>query len=140
MNDYLRPITNVDFLVGTDLLARFTNAPYRLWTAFDFPGSQAFSVRATDGRGATTTVTSNIVFTALPLHVLNPCGTQGNGGFKVLMVGQAGKNYTLLAHTNLATTDWVPLGTMESTNGIWRFTDSAATNHPFRFYRARQQP
>ena len=55
------------------------------------------------------------------------------------MLGVAGTNYQVLASTNLALPGWTPLGTMESTNGIWRFLDTAATNSP-RFYQAKQLP
>jgi hypothetical protein len=54
-------------------------------------------------------------------------------------LGVAGTNYQVLASTNLAVPGWTILGTMESTNGIWRFLDTAATNSP-RFYRAQQLP
>ena len=55
------------------------------------------------------------------------------------MLGEAGTNYQVRATTNLAVPGWTILGTMESTNGIWRFLDPAATNSP-RFYRAKQLP
>jgi hypothetical protein len=36
------------------------------------------------------------------------------------MLGNAGANYQMQASTNPAVTNWTILGTMESTNGIWR--------------------
>jgi hypothetical protein len=56
------------------------------------------------------------------------------------MLGDAGTNYQVWATTNLAVPNWAPLGTMENTNGIWRFFDTTATNFPQRFYRAKQLP
>lgn len=44
------------------------------------------------------------------------------------------------ASTNLAGTNWVNLGEMENTNGIWRYFAAAATNLPRRFYRTQQVP
>ena len=43
----------------------------------------------------------------------------------------------MLANTNLLTTNWVNLGPMAYTNGIWRFYDAnTITNLPRRYYRA----
>jgi hypothetical protein len=55
------------------------------------------------------------------------------------MLGVAGTDYQVLASTNLAVPGWTILGTMERTNGIWRFLDTAATNSS-RFYQAKQLP
>jgi len=46
----------------------------------------------------------------------------------------------VLASTNLNPTNWVVIGAMEPTNGIWRFIDDGVTNLPYRFYRAEQLP
>jgi hypothetical protein len=56
------------------------------------------------------------------------------------MLGAAGTDYQVQASTNLAVTNWTILGTMENTNGIWRYFDTTATNSPERFYRAEQLP
>jgi hypothetical protein len=56
------------------------------------------------------------------------------------MLGVAGTNYQVWTTTNLAVPGWTILGTMESTNGIWRFLDTTTTNSSQRFYRARQLP
>jgi len=68
-----------------------------------------------------------------------PSASQTNRVFKLCMLGDAGTNYQVLASTNLTVPGWTILGTMESTNGIWRFLDTAATNSS-RFYRAKQLP
>ena len=57
-------------------------------------------------------------------------------------MGEAGKNYDVLASTNVQTplASWVNIGVMESlTNGPLRYRDTDATNLVRRFYRARQQ-
>ena len=77
-------------------------------------------------------------FYTLPLHIINPIGIVTNGAFKICMLGQAGKDYNVLASTNLTTTNWVTIGTMEATNGGWRFLDTNAPNFKRRYYRARQ--
>ena len=90
------------------------------------------------GTQGQTNATVNI--TTLPLRTLDGIGFQANLGFKLLMLGDAGTNYQVWATTNLAASSWTMLGTMESTNGIWRYFDTAATNSPERFYRAKQLP
>ncbi len=69
-----------------------------------------------------------------------------NGAFRLELSGLVGEGYILQATTNLV--DWVSLqtnlpspnpGVLLPTN-LFNFIDSAATNFPFRFYRALQQP
>jgi hypothetical protein len=81
-----------------------------------------------------------VTITTLPLLTLDPIGFQTNSAFKLLMLGAAGANYQVLASTNPALVSWPILGTMENTNGIWRYFDTTATNSPQRFYRAKQLP
>jgi hypothetical protein len=80
-----------------------------------------------------------VSFTTLPLLTLDPVGFQTNHAFKLCMTGETGVSYEIDANTNLSGTNWIVLGTMQNTNGIWRFSDATATNS-FRAYRARQLP
>ncbi len=134
-------VTNVDLLVGSTVLASFPNPPsqFQLVVSYDFPGSNNFTARAHDARGAMGTATQATFFYTPPQHVLIPAGIQSNGAFKFCMLGETGRTYSALANTNLKTTNWVSLGTMEATNGIWRYSDLAATNFPMRYYRALKQ-
>ena len=75
-----------------------------------------------------------------PLHWLVAGGFRTNGAFKLCMLGQAGSNYQVLASTDLNTTNWIPLGLMEPTNGIWRLLDAGAFTNGWRFYLAEQVP
>ena len=95
---------------------------------------------ATDNDGAQGATNATVTITTLPRLTLDAIGFQTNHAFKLLMLGDAGTNYQVLASTNLAVTNWTILGTMESTNGIWRYFDTTATNSPQRFYRAKQLP
>jgi hypothetical protein len=69
-----------------------------------------------------------------------------NGQFNLQMAGLVGKGYVLQASTNLTT--WVSIQTNEPApdpnvalpTNAFNFTDSAATNFPWRFYRTVQQP
>src|SRR5438094_566448 len=71
---------------------------------------------------------------------LDPVGFQTNRAFKLCMSGKTGVNYEIQGKTNLSGTNWIALGTMQNTNGIWRFSDLTASNSTFRAYRARQLP
>ena len=75
-----------------------------------------------------------------PLHWPLAGGFRTNGAFKLCMAGEAGRDYQLLASTDLNSTNWMPLGIMESTNGIWRLLDTGAVSNGWRFYRAEQLP
>jgi hypothetical protein len=74
------------------------------------------------------------------LHELIVGGFRSNGVFKLCLVGEPGRTYQLQANTNLSTTNWVVIGVMESTNGVWRMVDEGAMNQPWRFYRTVQVP
>ena len=75
-----------------------------------------------------------------PLHWLVVGGFRANGAFKLCIAGEAGRDYQLLASTNLNSTNWIPIGLMESTNGIWRLLDGGASTNRWRFYRAELVP
>ncbi len=106
----------------------------------DFPGSLTFTAVATGNNGVQGQTNVTMTITTLPLLTLDPLGFQTNGAFKLLMLGNAGANYQMQASPSLAVTNWTILGTMQSTNGIWRYYDATAANSPDRFYRAEQLP
>ena len=127
-------------LLGTNILASVTGNSAQVNFSADFPGNLTFTAVATDNEGAQGATNATVTITTLPVRTLDAIGFQTNRAFKLLMLGVAGTNYQVWATTNLAVTDWIILGTMESTNGIWRFFDTTATNSPQRFYRAKQLP
>jgi hypothetical protein len=133
-------VTNLDLLLGTNLLASFRGGAGQVTVSHDFPGVLTLTGRATDNEGAIGSTNLAITVVTLPGRVLDPIGFQTNHAFKLCLAGEAGTNYTLLASTNLSQTNWIPLGVMEQTNGIWRFLDASATNQPVRFYRAQPWP
>jgi hypothetical protein len=132
-------VTNLTLLVGTNVLVSVPGSSAQVSFSSDFPGSLTFTAVATDNLGAQGATNATVAITTLPLLTLDGVGFQTNLAFKLCMLGVAGTNYQVLASTNLAVPGWTMLGTMESTNGIWRFLDTAATNSP-RFYRAQQLP
>jgi hypothetical protein len=134
-------VTNLTLLLGTNVLASYTNgASHMLTVSYDFPGDATFTALATDNQGASgaTNVVGTIM--TLPLLTLDPMGFQTNRAFKLCMGGEAGTNYEVQASDDLGKTNWAVIGTMQSTNGIWRYSDTTATNSTHRAYRVRQSP
>jgi hypothetical protein len=106
----------------------------------DFPSVNAVVATAIDDRGGVRSITQNLSLVTAPLEVLMLGGVRSNTTFKICMNGLPGTNYTIVATTNLPTTNWVSLGLMERTNGIWRYYDAnTITNRPARYYRAVRQ-
>ena len=133
-------VTNLTLLLGTNVLVSAPGNSAQVNFSSDFPGNLTFTAVATDNDGAQGATNATVAITTLPLLTLDAIGFQTNHAFKLLMLGDVGTNYQMLVSTNLAVTNWTILGTMENTNGIWRFFDTAATNSPQRFYRAKQLP
>jgi hypothetical protein len=133
-------LTNVTILLAGAPLAGAVGSPLVTTAELDFPALYTFTARAQDNQGGTTWATQEVAVLSWPLHWLLPAGLRTNGAFKLCMLGETGRDYQLLGSTNLGATNWLPIGVMESTNGIWRFFDTGATNHPYRFYRVEQMP
>lgn len=77
-----------------------------------------------------------------PLSNINITGitNQPNGHITLTGTGNTGSTYFIEACTNLATTNWIPLGSVTGDwNGGISFTDTNAPNFPQRFYRFRLQ-
>jgi hypothetical protein len=133
-------VTNLTLLFGTTVLVSAPGSSAQVNFSSDFPGNLTLTAVATDNQGAQGTTNATVIITTLPSRTLDAIGFQTNGAFKLCMLGDAGANYQVLASTNLAVTNWTILGTMESTNGIWRYFDTTARDYPQRFYRAKLLP
>jgi uncharacterized repeat protein (TIGR03803 family) len=89
--------------------------------------------------GSATSAVATLTVQGLPLFLVN---TNADFGFKsnqfaFNLAGPAGSNAVIYASTNLQS--WIPLQTNTLNLGAILITDSAATNYPRRFYRARLQ-
>jgi hypothetical protein len=133
-------ITNAELFMDANLLASFTNASYQTTVTYDFPSAVNFTLRATDNRGAVRTTNLTTLFVTKPLHVANLGGMQPDGSFKFCMLGEAGRDYEVLAKSSMATTNWAVIGVMGYTNGIWRYYDTNAATFERRYYKTRQLP
>jgi hypothetical protein len=133
-------VTNLTLRFGTNVLTSVPGSSAQASFSSDFPGSLTFTAVATDNEGAQGATNATVTVTTRPPPALDAIGFQADHTFKLLLSGVANKNYQVWASTNLAKTNWTTLGTMEDTNGIWRYFDAAATNSPKRFYKAKQLP
>ncbi len=62
-----------------------------------------------------------------------------NVGLTIVFSGTPAGTYAVQGNTNLASIAWIDLGTnVAGADGRWTFTDSASTNLPLRFYRAKE--
>ena len=133
-------VTNVTLMLGTNVLVSSAGSFAQAGVTFDFPGELTLTALTTDNLGAQGATNVTVTITPGQVLVLDPIGFQTNSAFKLCMCGETGTNYQILANDNLSTTNWMVLGTMENTNGIWRYSDKTATNSMHRLYRARQLP
>jgi hypothetical protein len=121
-------------------IASVPNSALATEAEIDFPALYTFTAIAQDDLGGTTWATQEVAVMSWPLHWIIPAGFRTNGAFKLCMLGEAGRSYQVLGSDDLSPTNWVVIGFMEATNGIWRHWDTGAMNHARRFYRAEQVP
>lgn len=131
-------VTNITILLDGASIASASGSVVSTTAEIDFAGAYAFTARASDDRGGTTWATQQVTLATYPLHWLIAGGFRTNGVFKLCMQGETNQNYQVLVSDDLNSTNWFPIGIMESTNGTWRFLDTRATNHTRRFYHAEQ--
>lgn len=71
-----------------------------------------------------------------PYIVPSGTGMTANG-FKIQLSGLSGSNYVIQASTDLK--NWTSVSTNAAPTGSVSYTDAAAMNLPFRYYRAMLQ-
>ena len=97
-------------------------------------GGQYFSISYQAGAGHNDVVVTRV----------NPPGNftgitpLKSGTMQLQGIGGSNATYTILANTNLATTNWLDIGTAPANgSGIFLFNDSNVMSFPQRFYRVR---
>jgi hypothetical protein len=99
-----------------------------------------FVCAISDGCGGTNfqTVYIDIVLTNTIPTIIG-VGSGLNGSVTLSLGGAPGDTYVLEVTTNLLSPDgWQPLATNTlGANGLWQFTDTEATNFPYRFFRLK---
>jgi hypothetical protein len=98
-----------------------------------------YRVVVTNNYGSVTSILA-ILTVSVPTNLVPGFASvarSSSGSVTLNLSGASGLNYVLEATTNLAVpNDWVPLTTnTPNANGFWQYTDTSATNYPFRFYR-----
>jgi hypothetical protein len=99
---------------------------------YDATNAIVYYLPDTTGWGAT--------FDGRPAVLWNPLMQSsgvGPGGFGFNITGTADIPIVIEAATNLANATWVPLQSLNLTNGAFYFSDPNWTNYPARFYRIR---
>ena len=140
-SDVLAPMALTD---GLRLLPALGNAQAGT-NAFVFnvaPGRDYYwSVQAVDTSFAGSPFAAEQQFTVAAPRIIEPL-MLGNGHFQFSFSNEANVIYSVLGSTNVALplAQWTVLGPPVSLGGgLYRFTDSSATNHAQRFYLLRQQ-
>jgi uncharacterized repeat protein (TIGR03806 family) len=81
-------------------------------------------------------IAASALITIHPLY-FNSAGFLPNGQFQLGMAGVVSNTYVLEASTNFI--NWTPLNTNTATTNFFNLFDPAASNFPYRFYRAMEQ-
>lgn len=102
-------------------------------TVFKLPSGAAFRISYQGGDGNDVVLTQ----TSLPTQPsLNGVVHLGGGIIQINGFGEPNLTYTVMANTNLATTNWVNIGTATASSlGVLQFTDFNTNNYLMRFYR-----
>ena len=133
-------VTNIAILLDNATLASVSGGAVEVTFSSDSPGPLSFTAIATDNKGAQGATNIVVDVSTLPPLVLDAVGFETSRAFKLCMRGEADKSYTVEGNEDFGATAWPTLGPMISTNGIWQFFDTTATNAPHRTYRARSAP
>jgi plastocyanin len=131
-------VTNVQFLIGSTVLANKTAAPYVAVTNNLAAGTYKLSAIATgnDGSTATNSVTINVV-AAAPLKT-TAAAISSAGGFQFSYSATVGLTYVVQVSTNLSS-GWTSLATNTATTSPVLFTAPASSPNG-AFYRVEQLP
>jgi hypothetical protein len=108
------------------------NAPGSGGYQFSGTGTTVYYLPGATGWGAT--------FWSHPTRLWNPlmqASSLGPAGFGFNITGTADIPMVVEASTNLANARWVPLQSLNLTNGAFYFSDPNWTNYPARNYRIR---
>ena len=120
----------VDVLTGTVTTLIIKNA--------SAGNNGTYSMTVTNAVGSVTTSNVSVVVigTVTPI-TLNVVSNSLANGFGLQLSGPQGSNFVIEASSDL--NNWSPIYTNKAPQGTISYTDTAATNYPSRFYRARLQ-
>jgi plastocyanin len=132
-------VTNVQFLVGSTVLANVTATPFSTTANNLAAGSYTISAVATDNAGLTATNAVAIsVVTPVPL-TLGAATQLSATSFQFNYSANVGLSYVVQQSTNLASPNWTDISTNKAASNPVIFVDSNATASP-GFYRVIRLP
>jgi len=132
-------VTNVQFLVGSTVLANVTASPFTATTNNLATGSYTLSAIASDNAGAknTNSVSINVV-TPVAVAFTNTAKMIGTN-FQFSYAANVGLSYLIQRSTNLASTNWTSIVTNVAASNPVVFVDIHPTNNS-TFYRVGRMP
>ncbi len=96
-------------------------------------GAFLFQISYHGGNGSNDVVLTHV---AAPPAQISSITTVTNGFEKIIASGQSNLTYVIQASTNLATTNWLTIGSTQANgSGVFSFTDTSAPSFPMRYYR-----
>ena len=132
-------VTNVQFLVGANVLTNETAAPFSAVTNNLAAGSYTLSAVASDNNGLKATNAATIsVVTPVTTSLTNSMKLSSTN-FQFSYLVNTGLSYVVQRSTNLATVNWISLVTNVAASNPIVFMDNHATNNP-GFYRVGRLP
>jgi plastocyanin len=132
-------VTNVQFLVGANVVTNKTTAPFFGVTNNLAAGSYTLFAIASDNNGATATNQVTISVVAPVSVLLSAPQPVPPGKFRFTYTANAGLSYIVQSSSNLLSPNWTTLVTNTAGSGSINFTDLNASFNP-GFYRVGRLP
>ena len=132
-------VTNVQFLVGANVVTNQATAPFFGVTNNLAAGSYTLFAIASDNSGATATNQVAISVVSPVSVLLSAPQPVPPGKFRLSYTANTGLSYIVQRSTNLISPDWTSLVTNQAASGSINFTDLNATFNP-AFYRVGRLP
>ena len=131
-------VTNVQFLVGSTILANDTAAPYAATTNGLPAGSYTLTAIASDNAGAkaTNSVSISVKNSPLPVTILSP--TLSGNAFSFAFATQVGYTYSGQFTPSLNPVTWFTFTNLSGNGSVVGVTDFSLTNSE-RYYRVGAQ-
>ena len=132
-------VTNLQFLVGSNVLTNETTAPFSAATNNLGAGSYTLAAIASDSNGLFATNKVNISIVTPVTVVLTNSAKLSATNFQFSYPANVGLRYVIQVSTNLAPPNWISIVTNVAASNPVAFLDNHATNKS-GFYRVGRMP